>query len=314
MKTTIAIVLLATLLTLTLSGCLADNKQNAGMTPTNTTENTTPESNQNNAPVIEGELDIDSKLIVELIAYLEQYFVEYDLITLSFANKVNGIKNGAQPLHVAFDPNNYYFVGGYYNTTRENNIIDYRDAAEYVWVGYENEAEIQQYYKDMPCVVVFQINRELTVTNILSGEPANDMEYFQIYKPTFENGVNIAVPVVFDQTFIYLNNFYNRFDEDTIYHSAAWYYHPNITISCICLDDEYYLPFYLATVEDNEIFDVQQALSGEQLIYKLGEYYDTLIGVMDTEKYSVRANEEYTYRYGVVSIDCFVNSAFGSTK
>ena len=211
MKKLILFLLIGALLVLPLSGCFADNKQNEGTTPNNTTENTTPEAttpeattppedNQNDPPVVEGELDKDSELIVELIAYLEQYLVEYDLISVSFSSKVNGIKNGAQPLHIAFDPNNYYFVGGYYNTTHEYSEYNhYCCAAEYMWVGYESEAEIQEYYNDMPCVVVFQINRTLTVTNILSGEPANDMEHFQIYKPTFENGVNTAEPIAFDE-------------------------------------------------------------------------------------------------------------------
>lgn len=321
MKRFILFLLVGAMLLLPLSGCLADNNQNAGTTPANTTENTTPEvttpeattppeDDQNDPPAMGDELDKDSDLIVELIAYLEQYLVEYDLISISFSGKVNGIKNGAQPLHVAFDPNNYYFVGGYYNTTHENSVLDYVNASEYVWVGYESETEIQEYYNDMPCVVVFQINKALTVTNILSDEPANDMEHFQIYKPTFENGVNIGAPVVFDKTFIYLNNFINHFDEDTIYHSTSWYYHRNITISCVCLDGEYYLPFYLATLEDGEIFDAQQALSTDQITYTLGEYYDAIIGVMDAERYSVAVTEEYTYRYGVVSIDDFINSIF----
>ena len=343
MKKLILFLLIGALLVLPLSGCFADNQQNEGTTPNNTTENTTPEAttpentepdynpgpdettpevttpdnppevttppanDQNNPPMVEGELDKNSELIVELIAYLEQYLVEYDLISVSFSSKVNGIKNGAQPLHVAFDPNNYYFVGGYYNTEHKDSVIDYRYASEYVWVGYESEAEIQEYYNDMPCVVIFQINRALTVTNILSDEPANDMEHFQIYKATFENGVNTAPPITFGDTFIYLNNFSNRFDEDTIYHSKSWYYHENATIPCICLDGEYYLPFYLATLEDGEIFDAQQALSTNQITYTLGEYYDAIISVMDIEKYSVEVNEKYTYRYGVVSIDDFVN-------
>lgn len=313
MKKLILFLLIGALLVLPLSGCFADNQQNEVTTPNNTTENTTPEvttppeNDQNDPPVVEGELDKDSELIVELIAYLEQYLVEYDLISVSFSAKINQIKNGAQPLHVAFDPNNYYFVGGYYNNAHKDSVIDYRYASEYVWVGYKSEAEIQEYYNGMPCVVVFQINRALTVTNILSDEPANDMEHFQIYKPTFENGANTASPIAFDDTFIYLNNVSNRFDEDIIYHSKSWYYHGNATISCICLDGEYYLPFYLATLEDGEIFDAQQALSTNQITYTLGEYYDAIINIMNTEKYNVEVNEKYTYRYGVVSIDDFVN-------
>lgn len=329
MKRFILFLLVGAMLLLPLSGCFANNKQNEGTTPNNTTENTTPdattpentepdynpgpdettseattppENDQNNPPMVEGELDKNSELIVELIAYLEQYLVEYDLISVSFSSKVNGIKNGAQPLHVAFDPNNYYFVGGYYNTEHKDSVIDYRYASEYVWVGYESEAEIQEYYNDMPCVVIFQINRALTVTNILSSEPANDMEHFQIYKATFENGVNIAEPIVFDKTFIYLNNFINHFDEDTIYHSTSWYYHPNITISCICLDDQYCLSFFLYSTNADGT-----ARESADYTYDFGKYYDILMSKMQEKKYSVTNENGITLFNGIIPLDDFVN-------
>ena len=319
MKRFILFLLVGALLLLPLSGCFAGNKQNEGTTPNNTTENTTPEAttpevttppenDQKDPPMVEGELNKDSELIVTLVNYLKQCSYEYLIITLSLSSKINQIQDGAQPLHVAFDPNSYYYVCGYYNVTHEyREPYHYCCASEYIWVGYENEAEIQEYYNDVPCIVAFQLNRALTVTDILSGEPANDMEHFQIYKPTFENGVNTAPAITIDDTYIYLNNVNERFDEDIIYHSKSWYYHSNATISCICLDGEYYLPFYLATLEDGETFDAQKALSTDQITHTLGEYYDEIISVMDTERYSVAVTEEYTYRYGVVSIDDFVN-------
>ena len=318
MKKLILFLLVGALLVLPLSGCFADNKQNEGTTPNNTTEHTTPESttleattppenDQKDPPMVEGELNKDSELIVTLVDYLEQYWIQHNPFGIPLSGKIDGIKNSAIPLHVTFNQSDYYFVCGYYNATHEYDESRFCCASEYVWVAYNNETAIQEYYNGMSCVVTFQLNRALTVTNILVDEPANDMEHFQIYAPIFENGVNTAEPIVFDETFIYLNNFINHFDEDTIYHSTSWYYHPNITISCVCIDGEYYLPFYLATLEDAEIFDAQQALSTEQITYALGDYYDAIINIMNTDKYSVEVNEKYTYRYGVVSIDDFVD-------
>ncbi len=304
MKRLILLILIISFLLLPLAGC--NNKND----PTGTTNSTTVD-NTLNMPTSERELDKNSELVLTLVAYLEQYWVEYDLIGRSLENKINDIKNGIQPLHVVFDPDSYYFVCGYYNSPFENGDVGYEKAKEYTWVKYEDETEIQEYYNGIKWAVVFQINKALTITDILSNDTAvPNMEHFQIYKPTFENGANTAEPIVFDKTFIYLDNFLNQLDEDVIYHSKSWYYHSNVTISCVYIDGEYYLPFYLATLEDGEIFDAQQALSTNQFTYTLGEYYDAIIRVMDTEKYSVVVNEKYTYRYGVVSIDDFVNSIF----
>ena len=331
MKKLILFLLIGALLVLPLSGCFADNKQNEGTTPNNTTENTTPEgttpevttpevttpekielNKAPDTPIPTGELDKSGNLMVEILAYLEQYGTQYDLRHISFSMKVNGIKKGAEPIHVAFDPTNYYFACGYYNVTHEYGEYVYCCAPEYTWVGYENETEIQEYYNGLKCVVVFQVNKALTVTNLLDTDTTLNMEHFQMYQPTFENGANISGSIVFDETFIYLDKFSalgiteSSFSEGMMYHSVEWYYHESYSMPCICLDGEWYIPIWIDTLKTGETFNAQQALSREQITNELGEYYDAIIGVMDTEKYSVEVNEKYTYRYGVVSIDDFV--------
>ena len=314
MKRFILFLLVGALLVLPLSGCFADNKQDEGTTPNNTTENTTPESttpeattppenDQKDPPMVEGELDKDSELIVTLVNYLKQCSYEYLIITLSLSSKINQIQDGAQPLHVAFDPNSYYYVCGYYNVTHEyREPYHYCCASEYIWIGYENEAEIQEYYNDVPCIVAFQLNRALTVTDILSGEPANDMEHFQIYKPTFENGVNTAPAITIDDTYIYLNNVNERFDEDIIYHSKSWCYHSNATIQCVYLENQYYLSFY-----EYVIYEDGHRASKMDYTDHFDEYYDALINVVEKEKYSVTTDKGDTIFYGVISIEDFVN-------
>ena len=329
MKRFILFLLVGALLVLPLSSCFADNKQNEGTTPNNTTENTTPEAttpevttpdnppevttppenNQNNPTTAAGEeLDKSSDLIVALLASLEELYKDILWPSVSFSSKIDAIKDGAQALHVVFDVNDYYFVCAY--NSPDNEKIRYEDCT---WVKYDNETDIQEYYNGGKLVEAFQINKTLSVIDILSGDTSvPNVEHFQPHYPIFENGVNVATPIVVNETFICVNGFryLNVANDKTIYH--YWGNRFELaTISCVCLDGEYYLPFYLATLEDGEIFDAQQALSTDQITYTLGDYYDAIINIMNTDKYNVEVNEKYTYRYGVVYIYDFVKYNFG---
>ena len=331
MKRFILFLLIGALLVLPLSGCFADNKQNEGTTPNNTTPEATtpevttpeattpPENNQDVPPLAEGELDKSGDLVSMLVAYLEQYYYKRYIDGISLTTKINEIKKDTQPLLVAFDPNHYYYVAGYYNATHEYRE-NYCCASEYTWIKYENEAEIQEFYNGMECVVAFQMNRTSTITDILSNETdVPDMEHFQIYQLTFENGSNTNVPIVFDQTFIYLNHFpwvrtLVEFNENTIYHCETIYYDSLITIPCVCIAGEYYLSFYLTTLETGAPFNIEEILSNGTLVSKFDDYYNTLISITDFEKYSVSYGKGNTHYYGVISIEDFVNQSFAERE
>ena len=256
----------------------------------------------------EGELDKSSDLVATLIAYLEQYMVKYDLIGRTFDQKVDDINSGIQPLHVVFDPSDYFFVCGYYNSPYEYGDFGYRACNEYTWVGYKNESDIKEYYNGMKWAVLFQINRALTVTDIVSNErQIPNMEHFQIIKPTFENGVNIAAPITFDDTFIYLNypNCYlNNFSQSnsTLYYSTSIYYHTMNTIPCVSLDGEYYLYFSQYTV-----YADGSRSEENDYTYIFGKYYDALMNIMDKDKYSVTYEDGKTKFYQTISFDVFIN-------
>lgn len=322
MQKLILFLLMGSLLWFPLVGCNRFNSNGEAVSPNTTNENTmfdnivettTADNKTQTTPILVGELNRNSDLIVTLVAYLKQYFVEYDLVGRSFEIKINNMKDGIQPIHVAFDPSNYYFVCGYYNSPSEHGDIGYHNSEEYIWVGYEKETEIQEYYNDMKWAVVFQINKAITIADIFSsGRLVPKMEHFQIYKPTFENGVNVGVPVVFNETFIYLNypNCYlNRFSQSTstMYYTKSIYYHNMNTIPCVSLEGQYYIPIWLDTLTTDEIFSAQKALSKDRILYDLGEYYSAIIDVMDTERYRVQPQVGYTYYYGVISLDDFVN-------
>ncbi len=325
MKKLILFLLTAILLILPLSGCFADNKQNEETTPGNTTENTTPdattqdnlpeettldattppENNQDNPPVVEGELDKNSELIVTLVDYLNEYWEDCDLPEKTLAGKINDIKSGTKPLHVTFNPDNYYYVCGYYNGSHENEDFDWCCPEEYTWKRYDTEIKIQEYYNGTKCVVVFQMNKALTVTNILSNEAkVPNMEHFQIFTPVFESGANTATAIAFECEFIFLNDE----DKDTVYHCKQKYNHELVTMDSIYLDDEYYILQFLEGVLPGEEFNVHEFLGNESIIYEFGDYYDAIISVMDTEKYRITKENGKIIYYGVVSIEDFVNN------
>ena len=322
MKKLILLILVCSLLLLTVTSCLQNNK-NEQTTPQDITESTTPVITTQKielkpapeTPIPTSFMDKNSNLIVSLLAYLKQYGVEYSIMDVSFSDKINGIKNGAQPIHVAFSPSDYYFVCGYYNVPNEHDEYLYCCAPEYTWVGYKSENEIQEYLNEMRCVVVFQMNKAITVTNLLDPNAAPlNMEHFQMYKPEFENGINVGAPVVFDETFIFLDEFSyignttSRFKENIMYHSTEWYYHENESISCIALDSGYCLPVYLTTLKDGEALNMEDALSSNLIISYLGDYYDVAIAVIGTQKYHiVNKNGRVTY-YGVIPLEDFVNT------
>ena len=284
----------------------------AGPQGTATESETAVETEAETEPeIVEGELDKSSDLVSTLVAYLEQYWYQYALIGRTFSQQIDDIKSGIQPLLVAFDPSDYYFVCGYHNPPPEQgdiHYLDYHYCNEYTWVLYKDESNIQEYYNGMKWEVVFQINKALIVTDIVSDERAVPfIHHFQIFTPAFENGLNVREPVVFDETFIYLNypNAYlNKFSQSTrtMYYCKSIYYHPIYTIPCVYLDGEYYLSFHMYTIYSDG------KRGGEiNFSYHFGQYYDALIDVTEKEKYSITDEYGRTIFYGAIRIDDFVD-------
>lgn len=309
MKKIISIALILSLLLAFFSGCSIlndptnDNEQNK-----DNNSDTNGTNNGVSSDIVEGELDKSSDLVATLVAYLKQYLYQYNLVGRTFEKKIDDIKSGIQPLHIAFDPANYYFVCGYYNSSSGSSDFGYVNCDEYTWVAYKNESDVKEYYNDIKWAVVFQINKALTITDIVSsGNDVPNMEHFQIIKPTFENGVNIAAPIIFDSTFIYLNypNCYlNKFSQSnsTMYYCQGIYYHSMNTIPCVYLDGDYYLSFYQYTI-------YADGSRGEEKdnTYTFGQYYDVLMSVMNKDKYSTTDKDGRTTFYGTISVDDFVN-------
>ena len=235
-------------------------------------------------------LDNESELIKILVKYLQQLMVHHDLSPDYLCYKISYIKSGAEPLYVGFDSSSYYYVCAYYNSDHELEEKDYYCCgAEYTWVRFEKESEIQEYYNDEKFLAGFQLNRSLGVTNILSVEAdVPNMEHFKMYKPEFKEGLNVNAPFVLNEEF-YI--FINKMGKDNVYHSASWYNHDHLTIQCVQIDDQYYIKVYLPRDEEGKIKE-------KYISEDFGKYYDKLMSVVDTEKIK---------NYGVIRFEDFAN-------
>lgn len=255
------------------------------------TDDDAPEDN------VDPDNQVDEDLIVALVDYLKTLSYDYELFPHSTADKIDDIKNGKQALHVAFDSSNTYFVCAYLDEISNADKFFHDHADEYTWVKYEKAEEIYEKYNDLSLVVAFQINPSLFVKDIMSEDAAVPaMEHFQPYEPQFNEGLNTKAADTFDETFIYLDSS----DNDTVYHCTSVYYDYTVNIPCICLDGQYYVYKYLYSVLADGSRD------NVNVSYDFGEYYDCLVSVMDTEKYTLNENGRTTV-YGLITIDDFAD-------
>ena len=270
-----------------------------------TTENTSEESSKteetsNADTTIQNGVVIDkegNELIAELCNYLFDYVGRFELIPKSFTQKIDEIKNGTQPLHVGFDSTtSYYFICGYFNDD-----FAYMHAEEYTWVRFENVNEIQKYYNDENFMVAFQINLATFVKDILPCDRnVPEMVHYQLYYPEFVNGLNVNAYIEFNKTFIYLNST----DKNAVYYCTIARDPLLLTFPCLNLDGQYYIPECLATTYYDEYAEVDQ----EYLENHFGDYYDEIMSIMITGKYSVSNGNGVVYYYGLIPLEDFVNN------
>ncbi len=231
---------------------------------------------------------VSEDLAYELADYLQMLFAEYEMKENSFAIRLNYIKRGVRTLHVTFDPSEYYFVGAYYNAPHEQQYPElelFCCSLKYTWVKFENADEIKDSYNGQTLIAAFQINKSLICESFPSATSDSLMEHFQVFKPIFENGINIASPLVYDGSFIYLT----LSEKETVYCSKDAYNHDWVAFDCIVRDGQHYVSSILYSEYANGTrydWDMQ---------YEFGEYYDALMRIMITGQYSE------TYENGTVS-------------
>ncbi len=233
-----------------------------------------------------------------LIKYLQQIYAEYNLIAPSFEKQINKIKNGAKALRVTFDPNNYYYVCAYFNDSCEYEKHLYCCVEKYEWIKFDKETEIKEVYGGKEFIVAFQINKTVVCENILRPEKTdNIVEHYQLYKPEFSEGINIASAIDFDTSFVHIE----ISNKKTLYLSVEFYEHKLTSFRARIIEGEcyYYSQLYFMSADGVK--------SECDLTRDFGEYYDELMDVMIEDQYSEQMENGTTVHYGLFLLGDIVN-------
>jgi len=257
-------------------------------------ESTTEQEKVNELHII----GLDANLVVEIVDYLQKIYYEYDMPADSFAIKINKIKkDGAQPLHVKFDPENYYYACAYYNPTHEHpeyEKSEYCCASDYTWVRFDMPDQITDQYEDLNFVCAFQVNRTLFCHDIGSRDGVSkNMEHYLRYTPEFVNGSNVASSFAFDECFIYLNDP----NLETAYCRVDRQLHKWIAMPCMEFDGKYYVPYY------THMKDSDGTIQSSDLEWHFGEYYEYVMSIIVTDKYSISDDYGRTAYFGLIPVE-----------
>ena len=200
-----------------------------------------------------------------------------------------------------------YFVCAYY--TEDYWPIFYFDAPKFTWVKYDSADKITEAYNNLTFVAGFQFNVASLATDIVSTEVvARKFHHYQFYQPVFIEGVNTSDPINFNDTFIEL--VYPN-DSDvyltTKLHGYRYWSIPIVYINDCVSESGYYIPVHYRTTYSNGTnYDVP-------LEYEFEEYYDELMSVMITDKYSVCYSNSTSF-YGLIKLDDLVKIIKGAAE
>ena len=254
------------------------------------------EESTDNGETLEESFVPDEDLVEELVEYLQQLSWDYEIGETSLSIKIDAIKKGAQPLQLKFNPDKYYYVCAYHLPECPEEEFLYCHADEYTWVGFSNEKNIVEYYNDTKLCVAFQINKtDLCVDLLPSERNVSKVQHFQMYFPVFENGINTTPRSEYKDTFIYLNSS----DSNVVYICSNHILHDFVSIPYIELDGKYYITRCLYTGDPSPA-------SKNNLKWEFGEYYDILMEIMITDKYTEVNKSGNTMYYGLFEINEFV--------
>lgn len=243
-------------------------------------------------------IGLDEDLIAEILDFLKTMHIEYEMPEDSFAIKINKIKkDGLQPLHVKFDAENYYYACAYYDPTHEHPEYEtsgYCCANDYTWVKIDKPDQITDTYKGLNFICAFQVNRTVFCHDIGQTEGVSkNMEHYLRYTPDFVDGSNTADASVFDKCFIYLNSS----NLETAYCTVERQYHNWSAMLCMEFDGRYYVPYYL------HMKYADGTTGSSDLKWHFGEYYEYVMSIMLTDKYSVPDAYGGTAYYGLISVE-----------
>ena len=268
--------------------------------PSDEEESSEIETDETTGELTDSSFVPDEELIKALTKYLSEYYAEYDMPETSVAIKIDQIKNGAQPLQLKFNPDDYYFVCAYFETEHEYEDVDYCCVSEYTWVGFNSQEDITESYNGIKFLLAFQINKTEICRDLLPDDRiVPKTEHFMLYKPIFQDGKNCNIPKEYDGTFIYLNSS----KKSSVYLCSNHPTHDWEAMRYVELDGKSYIPVYLYTTKPYEGYD-------KQIRWELGDYYDLLTKIMICDKYYEVSRNGSTMYYGLFEIEEFVNTIF----
>lgn len=219
--------------------------------------------------------DISYNLIDELSDYLCNINSEVDIIDNVFSRKLNSVKNGKDLLYVEFNSNDCYYVSGYLNVEHiEKN--KYCCLKKYIWVKYENETEIENYYDNRKMIVCFQINKSSKVIDLKTNKVVDFViEHYQIYEPVFENNKNVKKAIDFYEfDTIILKS------KEKLYYCKQSVFYELYSLQTIKINGENYILIYKKTINEGYGY-----LYTADLEYDLGIYYDYVMSNIGVDEY-----------------------------
>ena len=268
---------------------------------TDPTDESSSEEESTDEETFEDIFEPDENLVEALVEYLE------DIGSISsgpdtyfkMMDQIDQINRGAQPLQIEFDPDKYYYICAYYSP---EHLYDeetfYCCSAEYTWVGFGSEENISEYYNGTKLLVAIQINKtELCVDILYDDRNIPEVEYFQVYSPIFENGINTAESIAFDDKMIYLNST----DAPTVYIYSKHIIYDFSVMYYVKLDSRNYIVY-------DHTEHVENVANKEEFKNVFGNYYDQLIEIMITDKYFVKNSKGEKIYYGIFEIEEFFNT------
>jgi hypothetical protein len=171
--------------------------------------------------------------------------------------------------------------------------MDYCCYEQYTWAKFDNPHDIPEYYNRERFAVAFQINKPKLISDIKSETTTvPNFQHFDIFKVNFKDGFNTNDSEPFEKSFIY----FNRSEKNIIFYTMSMYDVSWRIISCMEIDNEFYLPIKTHVTESGG--DIYEDDCQEYL----GEYFDILHPIINTDKYVVERPSGNHLYYGVIGI------------
>ncbi len=258
------------------------------------------------AELSDGLIESFKKNIISLLYFNDKmYFNDMyeDWVTFDFSSHINNLKNQKELRLVKISSSDYYYAVAYYNSERDLHEV-HNDFDNFTWVGYKNASDITEYYNEQKMVVAVQVNRSSYYESVVTEGELDDIsvEQYQRYNPEFKNGKNTAAPILYESAYFFTPTALTSQTDGVCYcftHGASMGGDSRYKI--VDIDGELYMSHVTHSIgADGKTSDVD-------LNNEFGDYYDELMEIMITDKYSEPRENGSTVYYGLFKIEDIVN-------